>query len=291
MRSLPRHSRRPVRRTLAAAAATAALLALAGCGGDDSGGSKASDDTGSSSSASASTGASDDTSASADATDDATEDAGSGSGESVTAAEFTDVLQNALDEATTANLTMDLGQLGSGTGAADYTQDPPATAVKLSMPALGGDLEVRQVDGTIYLKGAQFGDSWVSIEAGDKSSPLGDLGNQLDPAKQFETYAAAVTEATHDGDDEVDGETLDKYTTTVDTAKLVSQMPQAAGGAAGLPDTLTQEWWFDDEGRIRQFTMDIAGAPIKLGLSDWGADVSVEAPPADQVKPFNPGAA
>jgi hypothetical protein len=287
MRSLPR---RPVRRTVAAAAATAALLALAGCGDDDSGSSKAADDTGTSSSASASTSASDD--ASAGATDDATEDAGSGTGETITAAEFTDVLQSALDEATTAKLTMDLGQLGSGTGAADYTQDPPATAVKLSMPALGGDLEVRSVGGTIYLKGAQFGGgSWVSISADDKSSPLGDLSSQLDPTQQFQTYAAAVTEATHDGDDEVDGETLDKYTTTVDTAKLVQQMPQAAAGAGSLPDTLTQQWWFDDEGRIRQFTMDIAGAPIKLGLSDWGSDVSVEAPPADQVKPFNPGAA
>jgi hypothetical protein len=128
----------------------------------------------------------------------------------------------------------------------------------------------------------------VSVAIDDPSSPLGDLGSQLDPTTQFEAFADAVTEATYDGAVELDGETLDHYTATVDTAKLLQQLPDAAVGQSGLPDSLTQEWWFDDEGRIRRFSSDFGGmaGSVSLSLSEWGEDVTIEAPPADQVTPM-----
>ena len=46
---------------------------------------------------------------------------------------------------------------------------------------------------------------------------------------------------------------------------------------------MTQDWWFDDDGMIRQFSSDFGGTSTTMTLSDWGADVTIEAPPSDQV--------
>ena len=258
-----------VRRALAAAAATATVLALAGCGGDDSSGEKASD--------------SPTSSATADASDGGDSGASSAEvGQELSGPEFVAVLKNALDQATTAHITMDLGQgTGSGEGDADYTTSPPELAMTLSMAALGGEVEVRLVDGTMYMKSPSFGDKWISFSLDDPKSPMAALGGELDIAKQFETFAGAVTTATFTGPEDVDGESLDHYSATVDTAKLLESMPAAAG--AELPDTMTQDWWFDSDGRIRKFSSDFGVTSTVLTLSDWGADVSIEAPPSDEV--------
>ena len=263
-----------VRRTLAATAATAALLALAACGGDDSG--KAADKPAASSASPSASG----TPTPADETTNAT-----ASGEAMTGADFAALLKTALDNATTAHLTMDLGGLGTGEGDADYTTTPPNLAMRMSMQALGGDVEVRMVDGTLYLKGPMFGDQWVSMPLDDPNSPLGSLGSQLDPTAQFAAFAGAVTEASHNGPEDVDGETLEHYTATVDTAKLTQQLPEAMGAQGSLPATIQQEWWFDGEGRIRKFSSDFGGVAgrVELSMSDWGSKVEIDAPPSDQV--------
>jgi hypothetical protein len=254
-----------VRRALAATTATAALFALAGCG--DATDSKAAAKPAASPSASAS--------------NEPTPTAGSG--QSITGDQFAALLKTALDKATTAHVTMDLGGLGSGHGDADYTTTPPELAMTLTMQALGGDVEIRLVDGKLYLKGSTFGDKWVSIPTDDPSSPLGALGGNFDLSKQLETFGAAVTEATDDGPEDVDGESLEHYTTKLDPKKMVASVPGASSSGAQLPDQLTAEWWFDGDGLIRKFSGDFGGTAIALTLSDWGTNVDIAAPPSDEV--------
>ena len=43
----------------------------------------------------------------------------------------------------------------------------------MTMDALGGDVEVRLVGGTMYMKSATFGDKWISLPLDDPNSPLG----------------------------------------------------------------------------------------------------------------------
>jgi hypothetical protein len=270
-----------VRRTLAAAAVTATMLTLAGCGGDDTAGEKAADQPAASSSATS------------DASEGTSADAGGAApavGTEISGDDFTGILEHALDEATTAHVSMELGGQGTAEGDADYTTTPPELAMKMTMDALGGDIEVRMVDGTIYLKSpALSGDQWIAIPLDDPDSPLGSLGSQLDPAKQFEVFAAAVTTATYDGPQDLDGESLDHYTATVDTKKLLEQMPEA-GQAGQLPDTMQQEWWFDDQGRIRKLATAMGSlGDVEVSLSDWGTEVDIEAPPSDEVTTM-PGA-
>ncbi len=250
-----------VRRFLATAAA-ATLLAFAGCGADGSGGQKASDEPASASSATA--------------------DASKEAGQPLSAQEFTDVLETALDKATTAHVSVDLAAIGSGEGEADYTVSPPELAMRLAMPALGGgEVEVRLVDGTLYLKSAALGDKWVSSSL--DGGPLGALGGQLDLTKLFETFAGAVTSATDQGADDVDGESLDHYMTEVDAKKLLDSVPGASAAGTQLPDSLTLDWWFDSDGLIRRFSGDFGGATVAVTLSDWGGDVVIEAPPSAEV--------
>lgn len=274
-----------VRRALASAAALSAVLALAGCGGnDDKAAEKASDRSSSSSSPSVS---SSPPGAATDAGTDAAPDAGSG--EAISVDEFTALLANALDRATTAHMTMDLGgSTGTAEGDADYTTSPPELAMTMTLAALGGDVEARLVDGSMYMKAATFGDKWISIPLDDPNSPLGALGDQLDVTKTLERFAAAATSATDLGSELVDGDTLEHYSATVDTKKLLESEPQLSAGAASLPDTTTQEWWFDGDGLIRKFVFGATGTTVTL--SNWGEDVSIEAPPPDQVTTM-PGSA
>jgi hypothetical protein len=264
-----------LRRPLAIAAASLVALALAGCGGDDG---KAADKTSSASSSAP-------TSASASSPDAASSDTASASGAELSPAEFTGILKDALDKATTAHLTMDLGS-GAGTaeGDVDYTQDPPVMAMTMSVAQLGGDIDARLVDGKMYLQTAALGEKWVLVPLDDASSPLGSLGDLFDFSKAMENFAAAVTSVQDLGQEDRDGETLEHYSATVDTSKLASQLPSAlAGGAASLPDTLTQDWWFDSDDRISEFSFQSGPNPVDFKLSDWGEKVSVDAPPADQV--------
>ena len=86
--------------------------------------------------------------------------------------------------------------------------------MKLTMDALGGDVEVRLVAGTMYMKSPAMGDLWVSIPLDDPNSPLGAIGGQFDVRQQLEVFAKAVTSATFTGAEDVDGESLDHYTAT-----------------------------------------------------------------------------
>jgi len=56
-----------------------------------------------------------------------------------------------------------------------------------------------------------------------------------------------------------------------------------AVGQADLPDTMTQEWWFDQDGFIRKFSSDFGQTTTTMTMSDWGGDVDIEAPPSDEV--------
>jgi hypothetical protein len=267
----------PLRRAFAAAAATATLLCVAGCGGDDD---KAADKSSATSGATESSAPAD--TATSDSAAAEQDDAGA-AGKELSADEFADVVTGALDRATTAHATLDLGTLGSGEGDADYTKTPPELSMTMTMDALGGDVEVRLVDGTMYMRSPAFGDKWVSTALDDPSSPLGSLGSSLDVKKQIELFAKAVTSATFVGPEDVDGESLDHYTATVDTQKLLSSLPSAAVGQADLPDAMTQEWWFDGDGMIRKFSGDFGGMTTSMTLSDWGQDVDIQAPPSDEV--------
>jgi len=271
-----------IRRSLVAGTATLALVALAGCGGDDSP-STASDKASSSASASSSStaGSSESpTESSAESSADAP-----GTGDQLSGEQFAAILKGALDQATTADVRVQTGSALDMKGQLDFTSDPPSAQMSGEITG-AGDLDMVLVDNVIYMKSKALGtaDKWIKLSLDDPNSPLAALGDQLDPASSLENLVDGIKSATYVGSEDVDGDTLDHYTAVIDTKALLKGMPAQAAGAAGLPPTVDYQVWFDGDGFIRKFSVDMGTTGTSEGtFSNWGTKVDIAAPPASEV--------
>ncbi|HEU5038217.1 MAG TPA: LppX_LprAFG lipoprotein [Nocardioides sp.] len=263
------------RRTLAATA-IAPLLAtgLVACGDSDGGGSSASGTTGQ-------------VALSSDLAE----------GDRVDPAEFVQTVTDGLEASTTAHMTMDISAGSSGTvtaeGDVDYTSTPPSMAMTMALPT-GGDekMDIRMVDGIMYLGMGQLtqGKFW-KIDPSDPKGPMASMGldkmmDQMDPAKALESMQDGISTVTYVGVE--DG--LDHYELTIDMKKMMDSMgadvPQSA--LSDMPDSVTYDLWLDDQNRFTKMSMDDlpiadSSASMEMTVSDWGKEVDIEAPPADQV--------
>jgi len=263
-----------VRRTLAATA-IAPLLAtgLVACGDDDSGDTTASDST-----------------SQVALSSDLSE------GDEVDPADFVKTVSDGLEASTTAHLSMDVSAGTSGRltaeGDVDYTSTPPSMAMTMSLPAGAGDMDIRMVDGLMYMSMGQLtqGKFW-KIDPSDPHGALASMGmdkmmDQMDPAKALESMKDGISKVTYVGDE--DG--LHHYALTIDMRKMMdsmgSKLPQAA--LSQLPDTVTYDLWLDEQNRFTKMSLDDlpmggASGSMEMTVSDWGKDVDIEAPPANQV--------
>jgi hypothetical protein len=188
--------------------------------------------------------------------------------------------------------------------------------------ALGGgsfEMEMRMVDGVMYMRFPEFmaqfmgGTTWVSVDAGDALSELGTTQGlagpfgQADP-KQYLDYLATVSS----GVEEVGTETVrdvetTHYTAVIDFGAALDDVPARLYEKLGLdPDEFAQQLeqfaavmgdgmpvdvWIDGDGLLRKMHIDMsiseAGQSVAMGVDmemfDYGIDVHVEAPPADEV--------
>jgi hypothetical protein len=266
-----------VRRTLAATA-IAPLLAtgLVACGDDDSG-------------------------ASASGTGQVALSSDLSEGDTVEPAEFVKTVTDGVEASTTAHMTMDIsaGSTGSVTaeGDVDYTTTPPSMAMTMTLPGAAGgqsmgDMDIRMVDGVIYMSMGQLTqDKFWKIDPSDPKGPLASMGmdkmmDQMDPAKALETMQDGISKVTYVGEE--DG--LDHYELTVDMKKMMDSMggtlPDGVQGQ--MPDSITYDLWLDDQNRFTKMSMDDlpmggTSGSMEMTVSDWGKDVDIEAPPADQV--------
>lgn len=267
-------SHRVVRRAAAASAAVLLVLTLAACGDDDS---PSSDEPSSASTAGEAT--------------EAAEGEEPEEGQTVDPEQFVDEVLGDMSDLTTAHMAMSLEGGPAEVemeGDVDYTTTPPEMTMTMSgaMMGLGDgsrDLEVRMVDGTMYLQ-MPFGDAdkWVRFDVGAEGGPLSDdLVEQMNPGAQLETMKDAVTEVTYVGEDD----TGEHYTLTV-RSEAFRELQDQLGGTEGadLPELLTYDLWTDDDGRITRSEIAMGDlGEVTITLSDWDEDVTIEAPPEDDV--------
>lgn len=217
-------------------------------------------------------------------------------GDEVDPGDFVDTISDGVEASTTAHMTMKmtLGPMGemSGEGDLDYTAGPPELAMTMDMPIAGGTkTEMRFVDGVFYvsLGGMSDGKFW-KLDPSDPDSPLadfGDMADQMDPMGTLQKLEPAIDTVTYAGDEDVDGQSLDHYELTVDPGELAKTMDLPAEAKSQLPDTITYDIWLDDEDRLSKMHMDLPVAGVESSIdvtaSDWGKDVTIEAPPADEI--------
>lgn len=217
------------------------------------------------------------------------DEAGQDAGQEVDAQELTDLVVGAFERATTARLEMQLtagGQDIEASGEADYTTDPISMRLDLSGAGPAGDMTVVLVEDTMYIRLPARGEDFVRLDLDDPGNPLGgSFSTQLDPRAQARVIERGLVSATYVGQEEVRGESLDHYSALVDSAAMLEGTDVDAGAAGVLPDQVTYDLWFDAEGLYRQMSVDLGASAgeVLIRFDDWGTDVDIEAPPADQV--------
>ena len=272
-----------LRRTLALTATSVLLAALTACGGDDPG--TASDEPTTASSSAAA-----EPSESA-ATEEEADDTEPVAGEEVDADQFLADFKAAVEDATTAHLSMTTGAGGmdiTAEGQVDYSTDPPSMAMEMTNP-MGGDqkLEIRLVDGKFYMNMGQLSQGkYYELSPDDPNNPLGEMSGlteSMDPVRSFEQFASGLEKVTFVGTEDVDGEQLDHYVLTLDTTRVDS----LKDAGAQLPETLDYDLWVDDQDRMRQVQIDLGStASVDMKIFDWDEPVDIEAPSEDEIAPM-----
>lgn len=253
---------------LITALALSGALTLAGCSGSGSGSGAGG--------GSSSTGGGSSASGSSTSAPTKTDDAKAGGG-TVDAKEFGTNLTNAMVDAKSGKASMKLDMSGAAgatpapglTGAMDMTMEFVYNAKKqMNMHATintgAQKLEMVVVDGVSYMKSPTpiGGKAWLKLPA---SQALTDAADPLAVAKGFEGATVKLV-------DEKDG--LKHYTVS------------GIAGEQGAMDV-----YVDGDGRPARMAVNAAGAKVNAEYTDWGAAVTVTAPPADQVAQMPGGGA
>ncbi len=278
-------------RRLGTATLLAALIATtAACGSDDT---TATDES-----------SSDSTNESAnESADESADDAAASDLEELSADGFYPAVMSALQDAETMSFTVmsDSGAAASEmSGVMRYDED----GVDMQAASTGAEpMEIVMLDQILYISGEGMGlpegKTWFKVDMNDPSGPFAMLGKSTDPSAMF---AAMETPKRFKliGAEDVDGVRANHYNVVMDTAAYVKAMEMPAQMTSLMPKEIGMEMWLDADNRPVKFRQEIeipamagSGEPTKStteGIySDFGADVEIEAPPADEVTDQMPG--
>jgi hypothetical protein len=230
--------------------------------------------------------AADSSTTSTDATDESP--SAQPAGEEVDATQFADDLAAAYDGLTTAKVSLSFDGPAKivSSGVVDYRGDAPA--LKMSVEGAYGSgttSEVILVDKKMYLQVAGNNAKYLEVDLSDPDNPLasslGDM-SAIDPRATIEAFTQNVKSVSRIGSEDIDGTATTHYVLVADTQALGDQLGKEG---ADLPDSLTYDMWLDEEGRPRRIQADLGDqGSMKTDMTDYGAEVSIEAPPADQVQ-------
>jgi hypothetical protein len=194
--------------------------------------------------------------------------------------------------------TMDMTGMASDLG----SEVPPELA------DMFGLMEVRQIGETTYMSWPFFQflgvqTPWISMPTDESDSATAGFaaatpGNPADFLASFENTNATIEEL---GRETVRGVETTHFLATFDTETLLAEATpeeiaemQAQGP---IPfDELPMEIWIGDDGLVYRYVIDLAAESFEASegqgfermrmvfeMFDWGQDINLEAPPADQV--------
>lgn len=283
------------RRLGAASLLTTLVLMSASCGGDAD---TATDDSP----------ASETSSSTDDSTDDSTDEPAvdeteeaSGDLEELAADEFYPAVMAAMQEAESMGFSITTTGGPASTemsGVMEYGDD--GIAMKASSTGAQA-MEIVLVDKILYISGAGLpvteGKKWFSVDMSDPNSIFGQLGKATDPTFMFKAMESPKTFELV-GTEEIDGVETNHYNVVMDTAIYAEALSLPAEVSKLMPKEIGIEMWVDAENRPVQFHQELevpsgTGTPTTSTTDgryfDFGTDVEVEAPPADEVSDNIPG--
>lgn len=187
------------------------------------------------------------------------------------------------------------GQKQTMTGHARYSDDGMAMKASSEVPE---PMEMIILDKMLYMKseGMTSDGKWLAIDLDDEDSLFGMLGKSMDPEVMF--GAAQKPEKVELlGQEEVDGVETNHYRITTDPAEALKAMDMPPGMEEFMPEDMIIEMWVDADDRPRKFVQETtvkapSGGTVTSSVEgyyrDFGADVDIEAPPADEISDEDP---
>ncbi|HET6657530.1 MAG TPA: LppX_LprAFG lipoprotein [Gaiellaceae bacterium] len=202
----------------------------------------------------------------------------------------------------------------SGTGEFDGENQRGQMTMTTSIAGQDLDMEMVYALPAIYVRyppgllpGMPAGKPWVKLdleklgrEAGLDLNQLMQVG-QSDPSQGLQ-FLSGASDVQSVGQEDVRGVPTTHYKGTVDLQALAEKNPALKDSVDQLiqQSGVTEvpiEVWIDDEGFVRRMKQSLegaaAGSGVKMDLTtttelyDFGTDVNVEEPPADQVVDFS----
>jgi hypothetical protein len=200
------------------------------------------------------------------------------------------------DNAGNSSSTIDMSALADAA--------PTDQSIPPGMGDLFGEMEVRTIGDTSYMRFGLFSmmgvpTEWVSMPATEASSTVSGFGagptNPEDLMKAWGDASWSTVEKV--GTETVRGVSTTHYRAVVDVAALMSaadaQAQSDLESLGTLPDTMPVEFWIGDDGNVYRMVMEFDGSvdassgfqsmTMTWEMYDQGADITIEAPPADQV--------
>ncbi len=184
----------------------------------------------------------------------------------------------------------------SAEGLVDFSSGASA----MTMQLLGMELEVRTVDGTVYLRlpdiarPAGFDASWIGMPATAGASAM---TGTYDAGSLLDTLQGMGSDVEELGEEDVNGQDAHGYRITVDVARAMDEVPEADRARmedalsqlqASAPPEIPMDVWVTDDGLPVRMVMTMegmGGTPADLRMQidyvDFGIDVDIEPPPAD----------
>ena len=162
-------------------------------------------------------------------------------------------------------------------------------------------MEMILVGKAMYLKSPDLGtgDKWAKIDLSDPNSIFGMIGKATDPEVMFKAMESPQ-KLELIGTEDVDGVSTNHYRITMDPTRYLEAMEFPAAMADMMPKELVTEMWVDGDDLPRKFAQTIevpatgggaaTSSTTEGTYSDFGTDVEIEAPPADEVTENFPGA-
>lgn len=210
--------------------------------------------------------------------------------------EFAIEFSGAFDATGNSSMIMDMS------GIADAA--PPGEEIPAGMADLFGDMEIRTIGDTAFMKFGMFAmlgveTEWVSMPADEAGTTADSFGAApANPMEMIDAFGDGSISVENLGSDTIRGVNTTHFRMTVDVEAMVAAADEEALAEleqlGPLGDgTLPIDFWIGDDGNVYRILMEFDGADIADSdfgsmtmvweMYDFGADIEIPLPPADQV--------
>lgn len=192
-----------------------------------------------------------------------------------------------------ANFTMEMDIAGESVatqGSAIFADTVEETAMIMTMSFAGETVEMRLIGGIAYMDVPGM-PGWMAMDLADLAQLSGQDLSQVDPGMQLESVNEGLVSIEPTGETtEMDGVEVQAYALLIDMSEYLGEF-EGSEAVEGIDEQFEATMWVgveDDLVRRMEMSFDLEGETMSMSMSfsDWGTDVTVEAPPEDEVTDF-----